>query len=373
MSKRVLLVGNSEIVIYKFRKELVEALISQGYHVTVAFPNMITDKSQYFRDLGCDFYHVEIDRRGINPITDLKLIRNFKKMIKQVNPDAIISYTIKPNIYLGLIVGNKNIKFYPNITGFGSAVFSGGLMKNILLKMYKLSFKNVTKVFVQNNSARELLLDENIVRDNRDIINLPGSGVSFNDFHYVPYPKETSIIKISYLGRIMKEKGIYEYIEAAKHIVNKYNNANCKVEFHAVGFVENNEKSDFLAQSNGFVQFHEYIDDVTGFVASSHLVVLPSYHEGMSNVLLEAAAIGRPLIASDIPGCKEIIDDGINGYLSKPQSTDSLVQALEKFLSKNHKEKEQMGKASRIKVEKEFDRDIVSERVISALIEGGIK
>lgn len=365
MRKRILLVGNSEIVIYKFRKEIVEQLIRNGHEVAVAFPTIKKNYGNYFQSIGCKYYDIEIDRRGTNPFKDINLIHSLSKIVKEYKPTDVLSYTIKPNLYLSLILYNKKCNFFPTITGFGSALENNGLLSNILFKSYKIIGKVATLVYVQNSDARKVLLNRNVVNDKKIRV-LPGSGVNLNEFKQHDLIDSKSVTFL-FLGRIMKDKGIYELIAATEMLVENY--PNCIVK--AIGFNDDPDLLSFIENSNSPIEFIDFIEDVKSEIHFSSCVVLPSYHEGMSNVLLEAAAMGRPLIASDIPGCREIVYNEKNGFLVQPKDVESLYLAMEKFVKLSFIERNNMANYSRQLAQDYFSRQIIVDTVIDNIEKGG--
>lgn len=353
--KKILMLGNSEIVIYNFRLELIQRLLDNGHEVIISSPP--GEKILRLIEMGCRYEPVEIDRRGINPATDLKLIRSYHRLMKEVKPDMVFSYTAKPNIYGGLAAKRYNIPFVSNVTGLGSAVQKAGLLKRLMVLMYRISMANVQTVFFQNEKNREFFINNNIAMDRHEM--LPGSGVNLDHYSLLDFPSTDETIDFALISRIMKEKGVDEYLEAAKYIKEKYP----QTRFHIAGFFE--EEYEEIVQEyvdKGIVIYHGMLEDVRELLKKTHCTVLPSYHEGMSNVLLESAASARPIIASNINGCKETFDEGISGFGIKPRDAEDLIQAMEKFISLSHDEMKAMGLAGRKKMEKSFDR----ERVIDS-------
>lgn len=355
MKKKVLLLGNHGFVIYNFRKELIQRLLSEGYDVYISLP--YDEKVDIMVNWGCKFINTQIDRRGMNPIVDLRLFVFYIKVLKEIKPDVVLTYTIKPNLYGGFACRLLKIPCINNVTGLGSGFNKNKILRTLLSIMYKISLKESKCVFFQNKVDMQTLVGRRIVTGHYELI--PGSGVNLQEFTYKEYPEEDPLTFI-FVGRIMKDKGIDEYLEAAKIIKNKYP----FTQFNIVGFVENTQPQYYEIikefQNKGYINYYGYQTDVRPFLEMAHCLIQPSHGgEGLSNVLLEAAAIGRVLIASNIPGCRETIDENINGYTFKPKSTNSLVEAIEKFINLSYKDKKKMGFFSRKKVENEFNREIV--------------
>ena len=363
--KKVLLQGNSEIVIYNFRLELVERLLTDGFEVFISFPNISGELGQkkidYLVQLGCKYEPTEINRHGLNPIEEVKLYRHYKELYNRVNPDIIFSYTIKPNIYGAQAAKNKNIPFVANVTGLGVAVENPGLLQKVITKLYRYSFAKVKTLFFQNKKNQQFFIKNNILLNRHKI--LPGSGVNIEKFNIIDYPEDDEI-NFVFISRIMKDKGIKEFLDAAKHIRSKYEHVN----FHICGFIEEDyEETLTELHNNGTIIYHGMIDNIQEVLMDMHCIVHPSYHEGMSNVLLEAASSGRPIIASNIPGCRETFDEGISGFSFQKKDTEGLIQAIEKFIQLDNNTRKQMGLSGRKKMEKEFDRQIVVEKYLKEI------
>lgn len=361
LKKTVLILVNHEIVIYNFRKELVERLLSEGHRVIISSPK--GDKIDKLVKLGSEHDEIDMNRHGINPTRELKLLKYYNNLMKKYNPDIVFGYTIKPNIHGAMAAKIHNIPFVANITGLGSAVENPGILQKITIQMYRMSFSKIQTVFFQNKENRQFFIDNNIAVDKHKL--LPGSGVNLDYFYLQEYPSTDSSIEFVFISRIMKEKGIDQYLEAAKYITKKYP----KTKFHVCGFCEE-EYEGLLEeyQKRGIIKYHGMINDVRDILKRTHCTVHPTYYpEGLSNVLLESAASGRPIISTDRSGTRETIDDGVNGYLVKEKSSKDLIKKIEKFLYLSFDEKKQMGYKGRKKVEKEFNRDIVVENYLEEI------
>lgn len=361
MKKKVLFLVNHEIVIYNFRKEIVERLLSEGYDVIISSP--YGKKIDELVSMGCQFEEVNMERHGTNLINEFKLIRYYSKSFDKVKPDIILGFTIKPNIYGAIAAKKRNIPFVANITGLGSAVENSGILQKITIGLYKFAFTNIQTVFFQNKENQQFFIDNNIAIDKHKL--LPGSGVNLKQFYPIEYPSDETV-EFVFISRIMKEKGIDQYLEAAEYITNKYPNT----KFHVCGFCEEKyEKTLESYQSRGIILYHGMVNDVRKIIRRTHCTVHPTYYpEGLSNVLLESAACGRPLITTDRSGTREVIDNGINGYLIKPKDTKDLINKIEKFINIEYLEKKKMGKKGRKKVVMEFDRNIVIDSYLYEIL-----
>lgn len=357
---RILVLGNSAFGTFLFRKELLSELLIKNYEVCVSVPN--DEYVKKLEDLGCKVISTEFDRRGMNPKQEQLLYREYCRIIKEVQPDKILTYTVKPNIYGGIAAKKFGVPQIANITGLGTALENPGRKQRILIWLYRRALKGSQIVFFQNLENHEFFIRHKISLNRFEI--LPGSGVNINQFDVTEYPSDDTV-KFLFISRIMKEKGIDYYLESAKSIKEKYPNT----EFHICGYCEKEYegKLETFVQDS-IVNYHGSIDNVSGFLSSIHCVVHPTYYpEGMSNVLLESCACGRPIITTDRSGCREIVDDGVNGYMIRCENQGDLIIAIEKFLNLSYEQKKAMGLAGRAKVEKEFDRQIVVKKYMEEI------
>lgn len=359
-SKKILILVNHAVVIYNFRLELVECLLEEGYEVYISSP--YGDKIDELVNMGCHYVKAEINRHGLNIYQEWKLLRYYKNIMKQIAPDLVLTYTIKPNIYGGMAAKSLKIPYIANITGLGTAVENAGLMQKVSVALYKHAFKNISKIFFQNEENREFFIKHNIATGKHKLV--PGSGVNLKRFSLLDYP-ESSTIEFVFISRIMKGKGIDQYLDAAKYIRHKYPNT----KFHVLGFCEENYEEKLKSlQEDGIIQYHGMQSDVREFHEISHCTIHPTYYpEGMSNVLLESAASGRPIITTNRSGCREIVDEGKNGYVVEQQNSQDLIDKIEMFLNLSHEERKQMGLRGRRKVEEEFDRQIVVDAYVKEI------
>lgn len=352
--KKVLILANDVTTVLQFRSELVKTLVDKGHTVYVSVPNNVRTKE--ISDLGATVIETAVSRHGKNPIKDLKLYLTYKKLIKTLKPDIVFGFTIKPNVYGGKACAVCGVPFIANVTGLG-IVERKSILQKITLSLYKKGVKKAKCVFFQNADNMKFFVDHGIVKS--DYVLLPGSGVNLEKFSYVDYPTDETT-NFVFVGRIIKDKGVYELASVAKSLLDRND-----IRFTVVGEVEYGSENPFTGIENvNCVGFHK---DVKPYLADAHAIVLPSYHEGMANVLLEAAATGRPILASDIPGCRETFDDGISGFGFKKCDALSLKEAILKFSNLPIIEKEQMGKRARQKIENEFDRNTVIEKYLEQI------
>lgn len=349
---KILVLANFGMGLYKFRKELLEKLVSENHDVYISLPN--DEYVPKLQALGCKFVETSLKRRGTNPLTDLRLLVNYIKLIKRIKPDVVLTYTIKPNVYGGMACRITKTKYITNITGLGTAVENKGLIQKITLTLYKVGLQKASCVFFQNRKNVNFFKDRKIYGNNTRLV--PGSGVNLKDYKLEEYPQKNEAVTFIFIGRMMKAKGIEELLEAAKIVKASYPT----VQFDLIGPNEENltQKIEKF-HKEGIMNYYGQQDNVKPYIASSHAIILPSYHEGTANVLLESAASGRPILASNVPGCIETFDEGLTGFGFEVRNVDSLVKAIIQFIELPHEQKKEMGIAGRIKIENEYDRNLV--------------
>lgn len=357
---KILVLTNSINGLYSFRRELIDELLQRNFNVVISAPN--DTSTSYFKDVGCNMINTNLSQRGTNPIKDFKLLLNYLRIIKKIKPDVVLTYTIKPNVYGGIACRLTGTSQIANITGLGTAVENKGILQKLTIMLYKIGLKKSKCVFFQNKENMNFMQKNNIGKNNGKLI--PGSGVNLSHYELLNYP-ESHNFNFLFISRIMKEKGIDQYLDAAKHIKNNHTNTL----FHVLGNCDDSYK-DILKEMHeeGIIQYHGRQDDVRKFHKISHCTIHPTYYpEGMSNVLLESAACGRPIITTNRSGCAEIVDDGINGYVVEQQNSKDLIDKVERFLNLDYETKKQMGLAGRTKVEREFDRQIVVDAYLNEI------
>jgi len=348
---KALILGNSSSGLYDFRNELILSLMDNGYEVVISLPDDL--KVKELSAEGCRVVHTDINRRGVNPVQDLALFGAYRKLLKRERPDVVLTYTIKPNIYGGFACRLAKIPYFATITGLGSTFERGGVLLKMIIAMYKTSLKGCKCLFFQNQSNREIFENHGIYAQKHVTVN--GSGVNLEKHRFEPYPGHSDdVTRFLYIGRIMKEKGSEEYLYAASKLHEKYKG---KVSVSAIGYAEDEFGEQVKeAEKKGILKMIPYQKDIHPYIKEADAIVHPSYHEGMSNVLMEAAATGRPVIASDISGCKEIVDRGRSGILVEPRNKEALFEGLDSFMKLDDKARKEMGKNGRLWVEKNFDR-----------------
>ena len=366
----VLITVNASWNVWNFRRPVLSALLDQGYRVTVLAPeDQFRSEIEQF---GCRFIPLEMDQKGLNPVRDLALLSRFKSTFARERPDVILSYTIKNNIYGALAARTLGIAFIPNITGLGTAFLSGGLLQSVAEVLYRTAFSSLPVVFFQNEDDQELFLSRGLVKPGQARL-LPGSGIDLDHFGQAAYPAPDSPTTFLLIGRLLRDKGILEYVEAARMVKAR----SPETRFRLLGAADAQNRSAFsFDQATSWQQSHgvEYLGttpDVRRHIGSAHCVVLPSYREGAPRTLMEAAAMGRPLIATDVPGCRAVVDSGRTGLLCAPRDARSLANTCLGFMALPHDARIAMGAAGRLKMEREYDQIHVADayrRVIADLV-----
>ena len=360
MSDTILVLSNSVGGLYNFRQEVLQALIKSDFHVVIAAPQ--NKRVPFFEEMGCEFVETPFNIKGTNPFQDIRLAFRFRKLIKRINPFAVLTYTIKPNVYGGMACRWCGVPQIANITGLGPAVENDGWMQRITVRLYRMGMRKTHLIFFQNRANYEFFKSHFITHGASEII--PGSGVNL-DFHSFKEYNTDDKVRFMFIGRILREKGIEQFLEAAQAVKKDYPSA----EFHILGGGAKKYADRFKAlQDEGIIIYHGHQRDARPFYEMCHCIVHPSFYpEGMSNVLLESCAMGRPIITTDRPGCGEVVEDGVNGFLVRQKDAVDLIVKIKKFINLPLDEKKQMGFNARKKVEREFDRRIVVDAYMNAI------
>lgn len=365
----IALVTNNDDDVYCFRKEIIDSLIKNGYSVLISCP--YGEKLKLIDDIEYIYDDPVIDRRGTSVTADAKLFFHYMSVLKKYRPDVVLTYTVKPNVYCGIASHFLKIPVISNVTGFGSVLQKSGMIRKFIMTLFKISFRRSECVMFQNSTNMCLAEESGMVKGDRLLI--PGSGVNTDRFPFIKYPDGGDGINggkvvFNYIGRILKEKGVDVYIEAAKRIKKKYPNT----EFNMLGFIEpteiHYEKELKELEKDGIIRYFGSQKDVRPFIALSHATIHPSmYGEGMSNVLLESASSGRPVITTDNPGCRETFIDSETGLLFKGGDADSLCNIIERFLSMPNEARAEMGARGREYIKSNFSRDIVADAYLKKI------
>lgn len=361
MVKKVVVIGNCSSGMYDFRHELIAELVKKGCTVTALTP--FDTKVEDLRALGIDVIETPMNRRGINPFEDFKLLNRYCKLLKKLQPDLVITYTIKPNVYGGFASRLLRIPYAVNITGLGTAFQGNGMLRKIVTVMYRMGCGNAKVVFFENSENRQIFLDEKIATEEQTCL-LNGAGVNLSHYQVSEYPAGDTT-RFLFIGRVMKEKGIEELFAAMKRLISE--GIPCTLDILG-GYEEDYQKLIEAYTAEGWLRYHGYQADVRPFIADSHCFVLPSWHEGMANTNLECAASGRPVITSNIHGCLEAVEDGITGFLCEKRNPEDLYRVMKQFAEMPYESRKTMGLSGRKRMETLFDKKQVVETTISHLM-----
>ncbi|MGL5295540.1 MAG: glycosyltransferase family 4 protein [Culicoidibacterales bacterium] len=361
MKKKILIISNHDMGIYKFRKELLSEL-KKEHEVFLSVPRgNFTDELE---SLGITIIDTVIDRRGTNILSDLKLLNKYVQICRNIKPNVVLTYTIKPNIYGGLACQLLKIPYFSNITGFGTSLQTQNISQKLIAMLYKYGLKKSKCVFFQNFQNIEIARRIRII-DKQNTHLLPGSGVNLLDYHLMA-SNEKKLTNFLFVGRIMKDKGIGELIEVIPSVLTKQKD----VHFTIVGPMEEdyiNQLENLSYQYPNNFSYEGEQANIQGYLQKVEALILPSYHEGLSNVLLEAAASGRAVLASNIPGCQETFIEGQSGFGFETKNPKSLQEAIEKFLKLGFQERKQLGINGRKHIEANFSRQIVIDAYLKEL------
>jgi len=360
----VLITVNTTWNVLNFRMPVVQALLDRGDRVTLLAPP--DDTVSQLTAMGVRHLPLVMDSKGLNPLRDAALAHRFRRHFRSESPDVILSWTIKNNLFGALMAKNAGIPFIPNVSGLGTAFLSGGALQFVAETLYKQAFRGLETVFFQNDDDRDLFVRRRLVKDGQTRL-LPGSGIDLERFAPVPQPDGPPVFLM--IGRLLRDKGVLEYAEAARRLRISHPQARFRL-LGATGSANRSaigEDTVKAWQDEGIIEYLGTTDDVRPHIAAASCVVLPSYREGAPRTLIEAAAMSRPLIATDVPGCRAVVDDGRNGYLCVVKDGASLADACARFLALTSDDRSAMGRAGRSKMEQEFDQALVAAAYLSAI------
>ena len=362
----ILMTVNTAWNIWNFRRPVVEALLGDGHRVTVLAPP--DDAVSKLEGLGCHMRSLEMSVKGLNPLEDIKLQRRFKRIFSEEQPDVVLSYTIKNNIFGARAARTVGVPFLPNVTGLGTAFLSGKLLQTVTEQLYRRSFNALPVVFFQNEDDRDLFYDRSMVRPDQARL-LPGSGIDLVRFAPAAMPPAEGAPVFLMIARLLRDKGVLEFVDAARHIKARQP----KARFQLLGAAGSENRSAIDRATldawvaEGAVEYLGTTSDVRPAIAAANCVVLPSYREGAPRTLIEAAAMARPVITTDVPGCRAVVDRDVSGFLCEVRSAYSLAAAIERFLALPPEAQHAMGKAGRTKMEREYDQAIVVDAYREAI------
>ena len=356
---KIAIVINTSWNIYNFRLGMIKEFLNDGHEVVAIAPK--DDYSQKLIDEGCTYMDLPMQNKGVNPLKDFSLFLRMRNIYKKSDADIFLQYTIKPNIYGTMAASSIGKPVINNVSGLGTIFIRENLISKIGKTLYRFSFKYAQKVFFQNRDDLQLFISSKIIKLNQATI-IPGSGIDLQKF--VPSYNESRNLRFVMASRLIKDKGIYEYVEAAQIIKKKFT----EVQFTLCGFIEEESglgvslKEIENWQLDGIINYVGSTDDIRKVYKSHDVVILPSYREGTPKSLLEAAAMAKPIITTNVPGCKEVVKQGINGFLCKMKDGDSLANAIEKIISLQPEERKLMGGRGRELMEEKFDQKIVIDQ-----------
>lgn len=364
---RIAIVINTSWNIFNFRYSLIRAFLAEGHEVVAIAPK--DSYSQKLINAGCRFVPVAMEK-GTNPFTDLRLTWRLYRVYQRVKPDVVLHYTIKPNIYGAVAAHYAKIPAINNVSGLGTVFIVKDIISAVALRLYKLAFRYPAKVFFQNEDDRQLFLRYNLVKPEKTDA-LPGSGIDLLRFRPATPFKQNQPFTFLMVARVLYEKGIVEYIEACKRVKKQYPDVKCQL----LGLVDERSRSGVKIKkleewlATGAVEYLGTTDHVAPVIAEADCVVLPSYREGTPRTLLEAAAMGKPLIATNVPGCREVVKNGVNGLLCRVRSAEDLAAKMLQMLDMSVAQLEEMGKESRLIAETKFDDRFVIDKYLKAIKE----
>jgi glycosyltransferase involved in cell wall biosynthesis len=363
--RRVVLAANSAWNIVNFRGELIEALKAAGYEPVVIAPADPAAEPR-LAALGVARIDIDMQRSGLNPIADFRLMRTYRRLLGKLRPVAMLGFTIKPNIYGGIAARRAGVPLIANISGLGTAFIRQGALLALVSRLYRFALKRAAVVFFQNPDDRALFVERKLVTDAQARL-LPGSGVDLERFR--PAPPAAGLTTFLFVGRLLGDKGVWEYVQAARIVRADMPG----VRFQLLGPIDDGNRSGVSHSeverwvAEGSIDYLGATDDVRPHIAQATAVVLPSYREGLPRSLLEAAAMGRPLVATDVPGCRQLVEPGVTGFLCQVRDSNSLAKAMKSIIKLTVAEREQMGAAARRKVEQGYSQTVVISAYLEAL------
>ncbi|MEE9168061.1 MAG: glycosyltransferase family 4 protein [Candidatus Neomarinimicrobiota bacterium] len=365
MPKRILVIANTSWYIYNFRFGLLKALLRQGIDITVVAPK--DSYSSLLRKEGCAFVDVFMDNKGLNPISDLVTLVQLFRIYRQSSPDLVIHYTVKPVLYGSLAARLLDLPTINNITGFGTAFLNRKWVAAVVKRLYRVSQKRASRVVFQNCDDQAFFVEQRLIPEPVAEL-IPGTGIDTSLFMPQPYSQNDDVVFLL-MSRMIWDKGIGEFVEAARRIKSEFS----EVRFQLLGFLDVSNRTAISREQmqiwaeQGIIEYLGETDDVRPYISNADCLVLPSYREGLPRALLEAAAMARPVIATDTEGCREVVNDGINGYLCQPRNAEDLAEKMEKMIRLSVDQRRAMGLRGRKKIEEEFDEKVIVRRLVSTV------
>jgi glycosyltransferase involved in cell wall biosynthesis len=364
--KTIILSINASWNIFNFRLGLIRALQAAGHRVVALAPPDAW--SERLEAAGIEYRPIAIDKQGLSPIRDLGLLRRYRRLLSEIRPDIFLGYTAKPNVWGSLAAHSLGIKVINNVSGLGTAFIRQGLLTRIVSRLYRIAFRRSATVFFQNVEDRDLFVAKRIV-DRTKARLLPGSGIDTERFRPSAAPRPEGPFAFLLVARLLWDKGVREYVEAARRVRAEAP----EVRFRILGFLDVENRTAVPRADvetwvgEGLVDYLGHADDVRPAIEAADCVVLPSYREGLPRSLLEAAAMGRPIIATDVPGCRHVVEGGVNGLLCAARDSASLAEAMLRMVRASPEERAAWGAAGRARIEREFDERLVAELYLEAI------
>jgi len=368
--KTIGIVINTSWHIYNFRTGLIKELQKIGYNVVAIAPKDIYSEKLVETDI--DYFEIDMNNMGTNPFEDTKLVYDYYKLFKKIKPDVLLLYTIKPNIYGSVAAKMLNIPVISSITGLGTVFLHDNVSSKIAKLLYKIALKIPKKVFFENPYDENVFLDQGFV-EREKVVLIPGAGINTDEYIPVETIKfhEQNQPRFLFIARLVKDKGLIEYIEAIRLLRTQYSN----IEFAILGpyypanptAITKKEMDEWVKE--GIINYLGESDDVKSIISEYDCIVLPSYREGLSRVLLEAASMAKPIVTTNVPGCRDVVEDGVNGFLCEKKDAVDLADKMEQIIQLTNDERIQMGKRGREKIVKEFDEPLVDGKYIDAIQE----
>jgi len=362
---RVAIVLNTSWNIFNFRMNLIRSLQDQGYEIHTVAP--IDEYTPRLTETGCKHHPLKMDSRGANPLKDLALIFELHSIYKKVRPDVILHYTIKPNVYGSLAASFLKIPVVNNVCGLGTVFLKNDLISAMAMFLYKISFRFPKKVFFQNPDDLKLFLDKKLVPEH--IVDLlPGSGIDLEKFKPVSFQRNQKFTFLL-ISRLITDKGILEYIEAVK----KLKSEGLDARFQVLGAMDPEHKRGIKTSiikawiDSGTIEYLGTTEDVRHFIQQADCIVLPSYREGTPRTLLEAASSSKPIIATNVPGCNQVVENNVNGLLCNLKDANDLAAKMETMAHFSNEKLEALGQNGRLKMEAEYNESIVINKYLGTL------
>ncbi len=368
---KIAVVANATWNIYNFRLNILDILLANNFDVYVVAP---VDKYIFYKEDFPEVVHIPIKnlvRDGTNPLKELILINEFKRIYKKIKPDIILHYTVKPNIYGGIAAGMLKIPSIAVVTGLGYAFIHKGIIQTMTKLLYKFSSRYHDKIIFENTDDLDLFVKSKLIKKEKGV-SIKGCGVDIEYFSPISQNgKNKNKIIFTFIGRLLYDKGVVEFVEAAKLIKEKHSNT----EFWLIGEIDKSNpamvKEEDLIHwvKNKTVIYHGFKQDIKRYISQSDCIVLPSYREAIARTITEGMSMEKPVIATDVAGCREAIEDGKNGFLVPVKEINPLAEAMKKIVEMSSEDRKEMGNYGRNKAIKEFDDNLIADKIFKIILD----